>query len=262
MERYKFGHRFGRVVITGLGRFTDRQLLTGVCDCGTVRDDYRLWYLKKGAISSCGCLSRELSAERRTTHGRSKTAEHRTWAQMRNRCNNRNNKNYKHYGARGITVCKEWDSFPKFLEDMGPRPGPGYSIERQDNDLGYCKDNCVWATVDEQVRNRRVNVLVEIDGSILCVTDLCRKVGIPVQTLYSRCNRHQLTIQEGVSAGLLNYTDPRKKSVLVAGEKINISEVCRKAGIHPATFKSRCKKWQMTFQEGVNSGLLSSASPT
>lgn len=262
MDRYKFGHRFGRVVITGLGQFTDRQLLTGVCDCGTVRDDYRLWCLKRGLVRSCGCLSKELSAKRRTTHGLSKTPEHRVWGLMRDRCNNPKNKHYRHYGGRGITVCEEWNSFEKFLADMGPRPGDGYSIERRNNDRGYNKDNCTWATAYEQTRNRRANVTVEVEGQTLCISDACRTAGVPVQTLYSRCKRHGMTIQEGVSAGLLNYADPRKKSVLVEGEKINISEVCRKAGVHPTTFKSRCKKWQMTFQEGVNAGLLRSASPT
>jgi hypothetical protein len=38
---------------------------------------------------------------------------------------------------------------------MGRRPNQHYSIERINNDLGYYKDNCKWATRKEQNNNRR-----------------------------------------------------------------------------------------------------------
>jgi hypothetical protein len=87
------------------------------------------------------------------------------WA-MRDRCYNRNHEFYSRYGARGIRVCPEWldpiCGFQSFLLDMGKRPegtdGNGkslWSIDRVDNDRGYCKDNCRWATSSQQQRNRR-----------------------------------------------------------------------------------------------------------
>jgi hypothetical protein len=61
-------------------------------------------------------------------------------------------------GPGGIEVCTEWQmSFEAFVRDMGPRPGPGYSIERKDNDGNYDRCNCVWATQLQQQRNRRSN---------------------------------------------------------------------------------------------------------
>jgi hypothetical protein len=38
---------------------------------------------------------------------------------------------------------------------MGRRPGPGYSIERKNNNGNYTPKNCIWATVLEQNRNKR-----------------------------------------------------------------------------------------------------------
>lgn len=73
---------------------------------------------------------------------------------MIQRCANPKNIAYPYYGGRGITVCARWQSFPNFLEDMGERP-PGTTIDRRDNEKGYSKDNCRWATRQEQDGNKR-----------------------------------------------------------------------------------------------------------
>jgi DNA invertase Pin-like site-specific DNA recombinase len=50
-------------------------------------------------------------------------------------------------------ICPEWlDSFENFYADMGPCP-LGMTLERSDNDKGYSKDNCVWATRETQATN-------------------------------------------------------------------------------------------------------------
>jgi hypothetical protein len=84
------------------------------------------------------------------THGMFGTPEYNIWTGMKQRCLNPRCKDYPRYGGRGITVCERWQKFENFYEDMGPRPSPGHSIDRVDNDRGYEPGNCIWATVAEQ----------------------------------------------------------------------------------------------------------------
>lgn len=82
---------------------------------------------------------------------------YRSWESMKSRCKGTSSKcDRPNYFERGITFCKEWEYFSDFLSDMGIRP-EGKTLDRINNDLGYFKENCRWATSSEQMRNKRSN---------------------------------------------------------------------------------------------------------
>ncbi|MDD5688499.1 MAG: AP2 domain-containing protein [Elusimicrobia bacterium] len=84
-------------------------------------------------------------------------SEYFNWKGMRYRCNCVTDKAYPYYGGRGITVSDEWNSsFEAFIKDMGFKPSKNHSLDRIDNDKGYSKENCRWATKTQQVINTRI----------------------------------------------------------------------------------------------------------
>lgn len=151
------GSRFGRLTVvedTGERKHGQKVWLCS-CDCGsTVKA--QSGNLRSGNTKSCGCFQRDLSKERNKTHGETcgnnLTPEYSTWWSMIARCKYDSTHAYPWYGGKGIKVCNRWQGksgYANFLEDMGRRPGRGWSIDRIDSNGDYEPSNCRWLTMSE-----------------------------------------------------------------------------------------------------------------
>lgn len=124
------------------------------------------------------------------THGMSRTPIYNSWIAMKARCYDPNHKDAHSYQSRGIVVCDRWlHSFENFYADMGPKPGPEYSVERINNEGIYEPGNCKWALPPEQARNTRQNRTLTYNGMTMCVTDWGRHLGIPNRRIWNRVQR-------------------------------------------------------------------------
>ena len=113
------------------------------------------------------------------------------WLKMIERCLNPFSKNYKDYGGRGITVCEEWkedrSAFIQWALDNGYKFFT--SLDRIDNNKGYCPDNCRWVDKKTQNRNRRNNVYIEFRGERMCMGELAERAGLPYYRVRDRIYR-------------------------------------------------------------------------
>ncbi len=152
------------------------------CDCGNEIERPGV-YVTTGHTQSCGCQGQK-------THGLSGTREYNIWKLMHERCNNPSHSHYKSYGGRGIKVCDRWNEFENFLKDIGRSPD-NYSIERKNNDKGYCPKNCEWIPKPLQARNKRNSFLVEYLGEKKIAADWAedprvKALGIDAKNIYNR----------------------------------------------------------------------------
>jgi len=163
-----------------------------LCDCGNETIVCSRSLVTQNT-RSCGCLKVETIVKRNTKHGDAlftrKSRLYTAWCNMLGRCENPNREKYRIYGARGITICREWHDYMNFkkwaLEN-------GYedtlTIDRIDVNGNYEPSNCRWATLRQQANNTRQNVFISFGGETHTVTEWSRIKGINVKALMSRFN--------------------------------------------------------------------------
>lgn len=177
------GNRYGKLLVI---KESDNKKSHWVCrcDCGQITTVYR-GHLRDGHTTSCGCYKAESS----TKHGLHKTKEYLVWQNIIQRTTNSNHPQYHYWGGRGITVSDDWKDFQNFYRDMGNRPSPKHSIDRIDNNKGYEKGNCRWATGREQNLNTRRTHNITYNGVTMSMIEWAEALDIKYITLCSRINK-------------------------------------------------------------------------
>ena len=156
------GMIFGRLkVIRESGRAKDRHIVwTCQCECGNVVN-VSSRELVNGHTKSCGCLQKDIISSMRYKHGDRDSRLYSVWKTMKKRCENKNCKSYKWYGAKGVSVCKEWQDyieFKKWAIENGYNENAlkgECTIDRIDPCGNYEPSNCRWVSMAEQAKNKR-----------------------------------------------------------------------------------------------------------
>jgi hypothetical protein len=163
------GRKFDRCTVVGLaGVLGQVAAWLCRCKCGT------LFVTRANSLghrpTGCGC-------GRATQRGRSGTPEYVAWHEMRR----------EHAGE----ICRKWQRFSQFLEDVGPRPGIGYVLGRVDSCRPYSPGNVKWWTKRDFNRHVR-GILIRHGSQTLCIADWARRVGISHQGMHHRIAKCQL----------------------------------------------------------------------
>ena len=154
------GKKFER--LTALKNLNKKHIWLFRCDCGKLKKICKYNVIYK-TTKSCGCLFKEESKTRFVTHGLTGTPFYHVWSHMYQRTLNSNDIEFKNYGGRGIKVCEKWKIFSNFRDDMYESYTESIknnglkntTLDRIDNEKGYFKENCRWASHIVQNRNMR-----------------------------------------------------------------------------------------------------------
>ncbi len=140
----------------------------------------------------------------RNVNGLSYERLYSIFANMHTRCYDKNATNYARYGEKGIKICDEWlnnyMAFRKWALSHGYKDN--LTIDRIDGNKGYSPQNCRWATVSEQNKNRLVVPYKNywtINGVRKAAKEWCNIYGISVQTVMYRVKAMGMTPVEALS---------------------------------------------------------------
>ncbi len=181
------GKRFGKLTAVEVDKAAGIPIRwICVCDCGN-KKSIRVSHLVDGNVTSCAakeCGIRGGSSERESML---RTKEYRTWIHMNERCYAPQSAHRENYRKLNIQVCEKWrNSYLDFLSDMGRAPTSKHTLDRIDPFGNYEPDNCRWATMLEQNRNKTNTLKVTIDGITRTASEWDILMGFPKQTVWWR----------------------------------------------------------------------------
>ena len=179
-QRPKVGAVFGKLTVV-LGRAGSESFTDCICDCGEPKTIVTN-NLRRGKGVQCRkCAGAEMSALRRKNTAYFKEYavgvmwQHRYTGMVR-RCYNPKCPEYRNYGARGITVCKEWmedrTRFFEYATTLADFEKLGVDMDRINNDGNYEPGNIRLCDRKTNARNRRGNVKYEFRGAMYTQAEL------------------------------------------------------------------------------------------
>ena len=157
------------------------------CDCGK-EHIVPSGKLLQGKSKSCGCYATDLHISQLQTHGITTGGKPRTfiiWNGMKARCLNPKAVSFKNYGGRGIGICNEWLTFANFHKwAISNGYQDDLELDRINNELGYCPENCRWVSKSFNREHRRNARYIEVCSIKLNVTTWCKEAGLSKTKAY------------------------------------------------------------------------------
>jgi len=208
------------------------------CDCGNYHTS--IIYKLPESCGHCGTHFDDLKDNRQSSLY---YKLYQIWRGIRNRCSNIRCSKYKNYGGRGIKVCEEWDNsysiFKKWALENGYVLGLSkkeQSIDRINVNGNYEPDNCRWANIKTQNRNRRSNIYVIYQEDRISLIELSERINIDYRVLQSRYYRgvrgDDLVLPSGELINRYSIHD----------EMLTVKEIAQKYDVSESSIRSRIKR--------------------
>ena len=190
------GKQYGLLTVAEAGKSKyGGRLWLCKCDCGK-EVLVQTAQLNNGRKKDCGCVNKKRFVENIIPLAHKANQKYKVnsasrlyscWSGMMSRCSNEEDRYFKDYGGRGISVCKEWESFDNFADwALSNGYADNLTIDRIDVNGNYCPENCHWATWKEQANNTRRNRYFEFNGEKKTLSQLADKYNINYRLLHER----------------------------------------------------------------------------
>ena len=198
------GKKFGRLtVLKEVGHPKPGQYLWE-CECSCSNHTHIIvdgHKLKNGNTKSCGCLHRELLQKRNkenAIHHIENERIYRIWRGMKERCYNKSHKKFEYYGGKGIKICQQWlDSYETFEKwSLNNGYNDDLTIERKDNSLDYCPENCCWATWTEQQNHKSNNKYLTYHNETKTLSQWCKELNLNYGRVKARINALHWSVEK------------------------------------------------------------------
>ena len=167
----------------------------GLVECKVCKRNYETDPNKLRYRKNCGCIKH---GSRVCKYARSHPRIMQCYKHMMSRCYNTKNKDFYNYGAKGISVCDEWNKKPENFCEWALKNGyeKSLTIDRIDNSKGYFPKNCRWSSAKTQGRNTSRNVMtmdlavqMRKDAEIMTYDQLKEKYKVSYGTVYNVINK-------------------------------------------------------------------------
>jgi len=188
------------------------------------------------------------------------------WAHVRSNCKNPRARSYAAYGARGVKVCRDWQTFAPFYEwavSSGFEPGKSLELVRKGS--SFAPGNCRWVESRELARCRgrrarpRTRTAIHAFGETKSLSEWARdpRCTIGVRALRARLRsglppERAIALPRNATRGAARgraWSRPTTKPVdmraaarLYEREGLAYNEIARRLGVQPNTIASRLRR--------------------
>ena len=145
-------------------------------------------------------------------HGESYTRLHAICENRKARCYNKNSSGYPRYGGRGVFVCDEWIQSYKAFSDWAKENGyaENLTLDRIENNKGYCPSNCRWVDRKVQANNTRNCVFYTYNGEVHTLAEWADIVKIPKTTLWNRIKMYGWELEKALTTPVATRSNNAK----------------------------------------------------
>lgn len=175
------------------------------------------------------------------------------WKGIKVRTHNTHHKDYKYCGAKGITICDEWDKSYEAFKEWALNNGyrDDLTIDRIDNSSNYCPENCRWADLYTQANNKSNNHLITYNGKTQNMTQWAREIGVRRELIKDRL-KSGWSVEDALTKRKCELWERKDNRLLTYdGKTMTVSQWAKEIGVNRSTLSHRINERGWTVERAL-----------